>query len=48
MSVRLLYLIFVRDCGRLALLSRSAAAKDGELLVLRREAAVPRRGNQRP
>ena len=42
MSLRLLYLIFVRLCNWLALLSRSAASKDAELLVLRHEVAVLR------
>jgi putative transposase len=37
--LRLLYLIFVRLCSRLVPLSRSAASKDAELLVLRHEVA---------
>jgi putative transposase len=47
-SLRLLYLIFVRICGRLVLLGRSSASKDAELLVLRHEVSVLRRANPRP
>ena len=48
MSVRLLYLIFIRLCGWLVLLGRSSASKNAELLVLRHEVTVPRRANPRP
>src|SRR6266480_3058405 len=41
-------MIFVRLCGWLVLLGRSAASKDIELLVLRHEAAVLRRTGPRP
>jgi hypothetical protein len=47
-SLRLLYLIFIRLAGGLVLLARSTASKDAELLVLRHEVAVLRRGNPRP
>jgi hypothetical protein len=39
----MLYLIFIRLTGWMALLARSAASKDAELLVLRQEVAVLRR-----
>ena len=48
MSLRLLYLIFVRLCSWLVLLGRSSASKDAELLVLRHEVAVLRRTQPRP
>jgi hypothetical protein len=47
-SLRLLYLIFVRLCDWLVLLGRSSASKDAELLVLRHEIAVLRRTHPRP
>ena len=48
MSLRLLYLIFVRVLGWLCLLGRSSASKNVELLVLRHEVAVLRRANPQP
>jgi putative transposase len=46
--VRMLYLIFVRLTGWMALPARSAASKDAELLVLRHQVAVLRRQNPKP
>lgn len=48
MGLRLLYLIFVRLLGWLALLGRSDRSKDIEILVLRHQLAVLRRQVSRP
>jgi putative transposase len=47
-TVLMLYLMFVRLAGWMALLVRSSASKDAELLVLRQEVAVLRRQQPRP
>src|SRR6266536_2411980 len=48
MALRLLYLLFCQVLRWLALLARSSAAKDAELLMLRHEVAVLRRQVARP
>ena len=47
-TLRMLYLVFVRPAGWMALLARSAASKDAQLVMLRQEAAVLRRQNPQP
>src|SRR5215207_9375419 len=47
-SLRLLYLIFVRILGLVLLMGRASSTKDVELLVLQHEVSVLRRTNPRP
>ncbi|MCW2863773.1 MAG: Integrase catalytic region [Actinoallomurus sp.] len=48
MALRLVYLIFIRLLGALALLLRSDVSKEAEILVLRHQLAVLRRQIARP
>jgi putative transposase len=48
MALRLLYLLICQMLRWLALLARSSATKDAELLVLRHKVAVLRRQVTRP
>ena len=48
MTIRMLYLMFVRQAGWRVLLARSSTSKDAEMLVLRHQVAVLRRQNPAP
>ena len=48
MTFRLLYMIFVRLCGWLALLPQSDSVKNSEILVLRQQIAVLQRQVRSP
>ena len=48
MAVRLIYQLLVKVFCWLALLARSSASKDAEILALRHEVAVLRRVNPKP
>jgi putative transposase len=48
MSVRLVYWLFGQVLSWLALLARSSASTDAEILALRHELAVLRRNNPKP
>ena len=48
MAFRFVYLMLTRVLSWLAMLTRSSAAKDVEILTLRHEVAVLRRTNPRP
>ncbi|MFD1045229.1 hypothetical protein ACFQ1S_06305, partial [Kibdelosporangium lantanae] len=48
MSVRLIYRLVGQGLSWLALLARSSASKDAEILALRHEVAVLRRTNPKP
>jgi hypothetical protein len=47
-ALRLLYLIFIRFLGVLSVFVRSDISKDAEILVLRHQLSVLRRGAPRP